>query len=116
MLHLTEIGQLLGPAALGGNPVELMELVAVPVGREKNAAVRPHRNRAHGVLREHRQLLGPAAVDRDRPEVELAGDVRDEEDALPIRRELRDRVEPAERKELLERWAVGHAGTLQPSV
>ena len=64
MLHLRQVGELLGPAAARGDPVELVELVAVAVGDEQDRAVVPDRDTAHRVLRERRQLVGPAAVDR----------------------------------------------------
>src|SRR5262245_22478071 len=80
-----------------------MELVAVAVGLEEDRSVGAHGDRPHGVVGERRQLLRPArAVERRGPEVELTGDVRDEEQAVAPGRELRDRKEAPEGEELLE--------------
>ena len=102
VLHLREVRELLRPAALGGDAVELVELVAVTVGVEEDRAVLAHRDAADGVVDERRQLLGPATVELRRPEVELPRDVRDEEHALAVGRELRDRVQAPMGEELLE--------------
>ena len=113
VLHLRQVGQLLGPATSRGNPVELVELVAVAVGDEEDRAVLADGDGAHGVLRERRQLVRPAAVNMRGPEVELPRDVRGEENATAVGRELGDRLETAVREELLERGEVGHARSLQ---
>ena len=108
MLHLRGVGQLLGPAPVRRDPEELRELVAVAIGGEEDRPPGRDGDLAHRPVGERGQLLGPAAVDVDRPEVELAGDVGDEEDAAPVRRELGDGQEAAMGEELLEGRALAH--------
>ena len=103
VLHLFAVGDLLRPTALRGDAVELVELVAVVVGVEEDRPVLADGDAANGVVDERRQLVGPAAVELDRPQVELAGEVGDEEHALTVRRQLRDRIEAPKGEELLER-------------
>ena len=80
MLDLRLVGQLLGPAPLRIEQVELVELVAVVIGADQDAAVaRRDCDAADGLVRERRQLVGPASLDRDAPEVELPGDVAGEQ-------------------------------------
>src|SRR5207237_1171092 len=109
VLHLRQVRELLRPPTTGGYAVELVELVAVTVGDEQNGAVAADGDRAHGVLRKGRELVGPPTVDPRRPEIELARDVRHEENALAVRSQLGDRLEAAEREKLLERNRFAHA-------
>ena len=98
--------------------IDLMELIAVVVGAEHDAAVaRRDADRPHRVVRERRQLPRPAAVDADAPQVELPGHVADEVDVLPIRAERQPGGKPPVRHELLERRKLarlrdGHAWRL----
>ncbi len=83
--------------------IELVELVAVSVGGEHDRAV-PRRDGdlPHGLLGERGQLVRPATADGDAPEVELPGDVADEEHVLPVARERQAAAEAAVRGEALE--------------
>src|SRR3954453_9777939 len=105
MLDLRRLRPLLGPPSIGGERVDLVELVAVPVGGEDDRlAVGRGRDRPDRVRLESGQLLlAPASGGRP-PQVELAGRVGDEQEPAAVRRELERRLETADREELLKPW------------
>ena len=103
MLNLGLVGDLLRPALSRVEHVQLVKLVAVPVGSDDDRVV-PRRggDLAHRLLRERRQLVRPAAVDRNAPEVELAGHVAHEEHVRAVACEREAGPEAAVGDEALE--------------
>ena len=103
VLDIGSICDLLGPALDGVEQVELVELVAVSIRRQGDRAVqRRDGDLPHRLFGERGQLVGPATADGNAPEVELPGDVADEEHVLPVARERQGSAEAAVRGEALE--------------
>ena len=85
MLDIGNICDLLGPALDGVEQVQLVELVAVAIRRQRDRAVqRRDGDLPHRLFRERRQLVGPPAADGNAPEVELARQVADEEHVFTV--------------------------------
>ena len=102
VLDLGLVGQLVRPAAVRIEHVELMELVTVVICAEHDPAVgRRHAHSPHRLVGERGQLGRPATLDRNAPEVELPGDVAREEEMHPVGGERQNRGEAADREELL---------------
>src|SRR5438270_6375686 len=88
-----------------------MELVAVVIGTERNRAVpRRHADRAHGLVGEISELIGPTALDRNAPEIELTRDVVDEENVLAVMGERKSGGEAPVSHETLEERRFSRPG------
>ena len=114
VLDLRLVRQLLRPAPLRMEQIELVKLVAVVIGADQDAAVaRRDCGAADGLVRERRELIGPASLDGDPPEIELTGEVAGEQQLRAVCREGQGRGEAADGEKLLHerqlsRFRDGH--------